>query len=453
MPTIRGFVEALEIGRAGQASAFLLHGDGSRAGYTIADLDADPERFNERLSQLGLLRDAMDRAEPVELEFEGGGNTTGGAAGGGSIVRVRRLTRDALERPRQTARASGQVVGLAIGIESRPDAPEPSDWAVLALMVGGAVEKFTIQMQTPERGTADVMVEMAQAAQAGGGTLTLDYDTERRIVIAMEAGGGAGGLDGGDADAFDGFVEEIARLPGADLMLVTMTTAPAFVGDGNVVPLAPFTPAERNLLVLRGSPEYALFEAGLRDLLRMRVIASRIGRDDPKEDPNDPPKDDGPRVGAVRSNFTGAAGSIAAVADRDFALVRGAQLMAPLCSAARPVWIQVNRHALDVGPDAECLEGLPTSDLTPKTMRAMNLPYRAEWLGTGCFNHGVYRFQFDLAVAFAVFVDGEALCVHTDEKSGTEFAHACLEGEHSVQVILEGWTCQMEFGMDVYRIR
>jgi hypothetical protein len=127
--------------------------------------------------------------------------------------------------------------------------------------------------------------------------------------------------------------------------------------------------------------------------------------------------------------------------------------MAPLCSAARPVWIQVNRQALDVGPDAECLEGLPTSDLSPRTMRSMNLPYRAEWLGTGCFNHGVYRFQFDLEVGFAVFVDGEPLCVHSDEKSGMEFAHACLDGEHSVQVILEGWTCQQEFRMDVYRIR
>ncbi len=452
MPTMRGFVEALEIGRAGQASAFLLHGDGSRAGYTIADLDADPERFNERLSQLGLLRDAMDRAEPVELEFDGQ-STTAGA--GGAITRVRRLTRDALERPRETARASGQVVGLALGIEQRPDAPEPSDRAVVALMVGGSVERFTIALQTPERGTADAMVEMAQAAQAAGGTLTIDYAVETRTVTAMEAGTGSGGLDGAEADAFDGFVEEIARLPGADLMLITMTTAPPFQGAGNVVPLSPFTPTERHLLVLRGSPEYALFEAGLRDLLRMRVIATGIGRDDGNDDPADNNPDQPAPVG-IRS-FTGSAANIASTASntagRDIALVRGAQLMAPLCSAARPVWIQVNRHALDVGPDAECLEGLPTSDLSPRTMRSMNLPYRAEWLGTGCFNHGVYRFQFELAVAFTLFVDGEPLCIHTDEKTGTEFAHACLEGEHSVQVILEDWTCQQEFGMDVYRIR
>ena len=31
-------------------------------------IDGDPERFNERLSKLAVLRDAMNRAEPVEIE-------------------------------------------------------------------------------------------------------------------------------------------------------------------------------------------------------------------------------------------------------------------------------------------------------------------------------------------------------------------------------------------------
>jgi hypothetical protein len=477
MPTIRGFVEALEIGRAGQATAFLLHGDGSRASYTIADLDADPERFNERLSQLGLFRDAMDRAEPVEVEFDG--NTSGG----GAVARVRRLTRDALDRPRETLRASGQVIGLAIGIEARPDAPEPSDWATVALLVGSVVQSFKIQMQTPERTTATAMVEVARAAQAAGGAITVDYDAKDRIVTALEAGGSGKGGEGDSADEFDCFVEEIAHGPGIDMMQIAVTTAPPFAaGDGNVVELAAFTPGLRTLLVLRGSPEYALFEAGLRDKLRMRVASLATGDHDVKDNtgvrpqvaagntpPQPPPPVAAPAAAApsdaVRANDVsdnpnvidvrkgaGEIGGMRRMKARS-ELVRGGHLLAPLCSAARPVWIQINRHALDVGPEGDCLDGLPTSDLSPKSMREINLPYRAEWCGIACCNHGVYRFQFDLNVSFNVFVDGEELCIHTDEKGETRFAHACLDGEHKICVVLEDWTCRQKFGMDVYRIR
>ena len=83
----------------------------------------------------------------------------------------------------------------------------------------------------------------------------------------------------------------------------------------------------------------------------------------------------------------------------------------------------------------------------------MNLPYRAEWLGLGCFNHGVYRFQLSLDVEFILFVDDQPVCIHRDEETGVDFGHACLEGEHRVKVILEGWSCQKEFKMDVYRLR
>ena len=438
MPTIRGFVEALEIGRAGLASVFLLHADGSRATYTIADLDADPERFNERLSALGLLRDAMDRAEPVELEFEGRDGS------GGSIIRVRRLTRDMLERPKETQRASGQVIGLAIGIEAHPELPEPSDWAVLALMVDGNAERFIVPVQTPERTTSRSMIDLAQAAQQSGSALTVDYEPKRRLIVAMEIGAGGGrGAGGRELEEFDAFVERIAHAPDLGMMVVAVTTAPPFgPGEGNVVPLAPFTPAAVQLLVLRGSPEYALFEAALRDLLRVRVRA--FG---PPDRPDD---NDGDGTGA-----TIAAGKVvhAGAGQMQPLLVQSAEVLAALCSAARPVWIQVNRRSLDVGPDAECLEGVPTSDLSPRTMRDMHLPYRAEWRGIACCNHGVYRFQFELDVPFTVTVDDEELCLHADPDGEHLFAHACLHGEHQVCVTLDDWTCDQKFVMDVYRIR
>ncbi len=453
MSTQRGFVEALEIGRGGLASAFLLHGDGSRATYMIADLDADPERFNERLSQLGLLRDAMDRAEPVEVEFDGDGR---------AITRVRRLTRDALEPPRETDRVSGLVVGIKVEIINRPDAPEPTDRATLVLLVGSAIQRYAIQMQTPERSTAETMVEIARNAQATGESVTIDFDAKQRTVLAIECGR-AGDIvsDNAGDDRFAGFVESIGHTPATDMMMISMVTAPSFSADGNYVELTPFTPVGRSLLVVRGAPEYALFEAALRDGLRMGVLA--IGRKDQAVEPEI--QADKPAAGVAKGQPagtpTGGSRSAIQVSLLDGAdgksvgaeLVRGATLLAPLCSASRPVWIQVDRRALDVGPDADCAEGLPTNDLRPRTLREIDLPYRAVWRGIGCFNHGVYRFELAPGTEFAIFVDDEALCIHSDEETGTRFAHACLHGEHEVRIELDGWSCRKRFNMDVYRIR
>src|ERR1700754_1846590 len=116
MPTIRGFVERLEIGRAGLVTASLSHDDGTQADYTIHDLDADPERFNERLSKLGILRDAMTRAEPVEIEY---GQGQGEGEGGNEIQRVVRITRDMLAANAETQRVAVFVVGVSVLADNR----------------------------------------------------------------------------------------------------------------------------------------------------------------------------------------------------------------------------------------------------------------------------------------------------------------------------------------------
>ena len=135
-------------------------------------------------------------------------------------------------------------------------------------------------------------------------------------------------------------------------------------------------------------------------------------------------------------------------------LVLGVELLAPLASASRPVWIDISRESLDYGPDYILkTRGLPSSDLKPRSLRDLRIPYPAAWHGIGCFNEGVYRFQFNLPVEFRVVVDGEELCVHETEIEPVTVAHACLEGEHHVVVELQEWTCDYTFDMDVYRLR
>jgi hypothetical protein len=451
MPTIRGFVERLEVGRAGLVTASLCQDDGTRADYSIHDLDADPERFNERLSKLGVLRDAMTRAEPVEIETAGDQDTTpaGGDGAPNEIVRVVRITRDALAASAQTQAIPGYIVGVALLADNRTgQRAEWGDRATVATMSDdGTTGSWILEMQMPERAAAVAMLDTIRGAQAGGQPLTLTVDTKSQRIVGVDTGNGGLVLGGGDGETVDGFVESVALAPGlagsGNLACVRITTAPPFGGSGNVVELVPFEPVLRAFLVVQGALEYELFVDALRDKLRVRVMGGpTVGRQQGSPTPP-PPAGMSTRAGTG----DGAAKDPAAQ------LVRGVQMLAPLCSASRPVWIQIARQSLDVGPDRRCTDGLPTSDLTPMGLRDLHIPYTAEWTGCGCFNHGVYRLQFDLVVEFEVYVDDERVCLHASDDGKTQFAHACLCGEHCVKVVLQGWTCDAVFRMDIYRIR
>jgi len=481
MPTIRGFVERLEVGRAGLAIAALLHDDGSRADYLLPDLDADPERFNERLSKLGLLRDAMSRSEPVEIEYSTASETSGGRM----IDRIVRISRDMLAANGETMRLSVFVVGIALLADNRSGArAEWGDTASIVTMTSaGAVGTYVLDLQLPERAVAAAMLQVLRDAQASGQPVSLVGDAKTRRIVGVETGGGDVSLQGGDGGEIDGFVETIVVAPGlapmGNLAMVQVTTAPPFAASGNVVPLVGFTPALRNLLVVQGSAEYDLFVAGLRDKLRMRVaLGAAVGDkgvdDGDHQKPADPRfeiKTRAPlnRAFMASTNGATAAAPAAAAAEKDNAgssagrsasgaasmyLVRATQLVASLASASRPVWIRIARQSLDQGPDGvACTDGLPSSDLTPQGLRDLRLPYTAEWKGWGCFNHGVYRLQFELGVEFEAFIDGKPLCLHASEDGKLKFAHACLHDEHEVCVVLNRWTCSQVFRMDVYRIR
>lgn len=457
MPTIRGFVERLEVGRAGLALASVLQDDGSRADYQLADLDADPERFNERLSKLGLLRDAMSSAEPVEIDY------TGGDGGSRSIDRICRITRDALAANGPTDSVSIYVVGISLLADNRTGASaEASDTATVVTMTdSGATSSYVLDLQLPERAVAAALLQMLRDAQADGEPVTLLVDSKRQRIVGVQAGGAGTALQAGDGGTVDGFVESITVAPGmtpmSNLAIVAFTTAPPFGPSGNVVSLVPFTPALEQLLVVQGSGEYDLFVAGLRDKLRMRVMlgATVGGGQSTRPNGNTPakPKDAAPTPSAPDRASAAAAAGGGSAAD-PMTLVRGTQLVAALASASRPVWIRISRQSLDVGPEGvPCVDGLPTNDLSPQTLRDMRLPYTAEWLGWGCFNHGVYRLQFELGVEFEVFIDGKVLCLHASDDGKVRFAHACLHDEHEVRVVLRCWTCTQTFQMDIYRIR
>ena len=441
MANIRGFVQRIDIGRAGLVVVTLLHEDGSTANYRIPDLDADPERFNERLSKLGVLRDAMTRAEPVEIEF-----TQDDAAGARLIERVVRITRDTLDLPTPVHSVEGLVVGVSVFGENRAGSNgEKPDIAEVSLIVADETSKrLYIDLQIPERGVAAAQLDIVREAQHLGRPLRFSFQPESGRITGVSTLASAGPFK--DPLIADGFVEAISHVESAALSgdigiaVVRFITAPAFGGAGNYVPLEVHAPLVLSLYVFKGSPDYALIEAGLRDGLRMRVAIARLGLRDDRGD-------------SANRSVNRAPLDVDDDGDAGGGVLLGAELLAPLASASRPVWIKISRRTLDHGPDGfACTEGVPSSDLAPSGLRDLRLPYPAAWVGVGCFNHGVYRFQLALGVEFEILVDDEPLCIH-DGKEGVKFAHACLGGEHEVHVKVQGWTCDHQFVMDVYRIR
>ena len=279
MPTVRGFVERLEVGRAGLVTLTLLQDDGSHQDYRIPDLDADPERFNEYLSKLALLRDAMDRAEPVEVEYDDKEGATRG------LVRVARITRDQLAGPGKTQRVTVSVVGAVIGtaVGAGPHMESADLATIIGMAADGSVQRYVLDMQIPERAVAQAQLAALLRAQEAGATVSLEVTAESLRIVAVGVGdtdeqGSASALD-----TVDGFVESIAHSPFATSFSgtaqVMLTSAPPFNGAGNMVPLEPFTPQPVALLVAAGSAEYKLFVLALADKLLVRVMLAAAARD------------------------------------------------------------------------------------------------------------------------------------------------------------------------------
>ena len=484
MASVRGFVQKIEAGRAGLVSVTLIHADGSTGVYVVRDIDGDPERFNERLTKIGILRDAMNRAEPVFIEHTSSDS-------GEEIQTAARISRDELDPPGELQQVAGLVVDVAVHTENAVNGDaEKHDLARIELVTTGLdVVVLILDMQVPERQVTVQQLEMIRDAQTRGRLVrfvihqeTLSGNEGKMIgaigrIYAVAVDNNPNAFGDRRAQQIDGFVESLSLihtpLKGAagsfSFAHVRFTTAPPFTGPGNTIGLTPFTPITIDLFVPKGSLSYELFEAGLRDNLRMRVSAVLIQEEGEPGDTGDISHigDTGsmipyeassgssqPLMKTLMSLSTGMAHTVDEPEMSTVGLAFAAELLAHLASASRPVWITIARESLDHGPDGfACTDGVPSSDLAPQSLRDLRIPYPAVWHGLGCFNPGVYRFQLQLPGSYTVLVDNEELCLHDSEVEGIKFAHACLAGDHEVIIKLDAWVCDDEFIMDIYQIR
>lgn len=437
MAVSQGFVQKIEVNRGGQVTATLILTDGTSAAYTIQDLDADPERFNERLSKLALLRDAMNRAEPVEIEHDTVNNSQ-------EIERIVRITRDDIALTTALTEIDAIVISVQVTAQTLIAAGLDSpDTATVTLLTSTfSTQTCVLNLQTPERLVAKAQLDILLSAQANGDTVQLMVQSSDNTITAVAIGGSDAAFSRGSTTTVGGFVETLGLIGSAstsDFATVTFTTAPDFTGPGNTVAATAFTPQLLTLLVPKASPAYDLLEVGLRDNLRMRVrYASQ-----PTGDGNTPVAGTAPSV-----NATSVGTNVPPM------IILAAELTARLASASRPVWIAISRESLDSGPDGcGCIDGVPSSDLSVKTLRDLRIPYTAIWKGLGCFNRGVYRFQINQPSGVKLVVCHEKRCIFQSDDKTTSFAYACIHGDCEVIVELEDWTCDKDFQMDVYRIR
>jgi hypothetical protein len=372
----------------------------------------------------------MNRAEPVEIEHDKG-------EAGEEITRAARISRDALDPPTSLDEVSGLVLQVMVtsqnALSGDGEAHDVASVSVLGL--DGSVHRLRLDLQAPERLVATAQLDVVRAAQTQGEmcSFVVSGGEEGAVgpdIVSVRVGAGADGDgDGSRGQVVSAFVESLGLVPtpggGAGLAAFAVTratTTPEFTGPGGTVDPAVFEPELLDLYVAPGSLTYALVEAGLRDNVRMRLsfVPLAPGQDDQK----------------VQA-----------------ALLVAAELLAPLASASRPVWVSIDRTMLDRGPDADCVPGLPSSDLKVQTLRDLRIPYPARWCGHGCFNHGVYRFQLTAPAGSTLQVNERAVCLYDTGTPGVCAGYACIEGDQVVTVEIPAYTCDTEFDLDVYRIR
>lgn len=457
MTTTRGFVERIEAGRGGLVKVTVVN-DSLRTAYTISDIDGDPERFNERLTKIALMRDAMNRAEPVEIETEGQN---------AEIERAARITRDELLTGSPLTLVGGLVLRVAVESRNANDGEGEAHDQALVSLIGddGQVRSLRLDLQAPERLVAAEQLQVLRDAQAAGGMvqcLAADSDGGDPLIVTVWVGESSSGRGQDDTSTIvSGFVETLGIIlpagatgPGGSLALTRITTSPELTGIGGSVDPAPFDPQQLAMFVARGSVSYALLEAALRKNVRVSVRSLTIDRD--KSDNAGIEVHGGKEVhdvAAAAPAYVEIGDGQQLVSETVTALVLGVEMDAPLASASRPVWVHIDREMLDRGPAADCVPGLPSTSLVPRTLRDLRIPYPAEWVGHGCFNHGVYRFQLTAPAGSTIVVDDKALCLYAAGEGGQLAGYACLEGDHCVRVLIPEYMCDTEFDLDAYRVR
>jgi hypothetical protein len=455
MPTIKGFVFSLQVRSDGWVEVEILspHAGNARRTCFLQGLDGAPGQTNRRLSQTGLLRDAMARSLPVEIETRNDGEF------GEVIEDVSVLPRASLAGRAPTQRVVGIVIGLGVvevgpGSSASPYLDPPDLGSVTLLADDGSVLQALLDLQRPDPLMARQSLALLTQAQRTRrpvaltlGLRSVGAGKEEPRQVAAGVGRGVPAVLAVEYEAVPvaelsetyAFIERLTQRheswqPNEATALsqvhVQYTSAPAQTPEGDVSDNGGFAPVSGVAWVHGDSPMLASLNQALRERLMVRLGL--------QEDQ-----------------------------------VHEVVLVAPMGSAARPVWVEMRKRLLPTGAGPLC-DNVPTVQ-GPGAGAFADLPLSVSWVGHGYFAPGLWRFVIVMAAQARLTIDCKAPCVDEpdprcggtpppaeappcctpragDERQRVQH-HAYLGGMHRVEVMLTGHACHAPFELRAYRIR
>jgi hypothetical protein len=481
MAIYRGFVQSLQVRDDGWAEFVVqaVHSGNATQTFFISDLDGDITTAHKRLAHLSLVRDAIARVLPVEVEFrfdERQGNL---------VEDLTIYPRPSFDGRFPSRTVTGTVIGILIsergplsGASPYRDAADTA--AITILKDSGSLEQVMLDLQRPDVMTAHAMLGLLREAYrtrrpvsvvvsaelrgregvAGtrGGTFGGDFQGNMNDIDVSVAATDSGGMPPGGPlgyiqacqwvsvedetlDYLYAFIERLGQryesydateAPALSHVRVLYTTAPGQTPEGDVSDNGTFTPQTAEAWVHGDSPLLVRLEAALRDRLQVKLGL------------------EGNKVHEV-------------------------EMVGHLGSAARPIWIRIERSVLPLEETGAMCENQPTIQ-NPTASDFNEMPFSVSWRGHAYFNEGIWRFVIRAAGESQLLIDGESPCCSSSSKAGLEgnfaliasfeqerpgeqirgrsnLCHVYLNGMHRVELILTGRTCSQPFQFQAYRIR
>ncbi len=446
MATFRGLVNTLQIRDDGWVEVIIqaVHSGNTTETFYIKNLDGDITIAHKRLGQLSLLRDAITRILPVEVDYEVDKEQ------GNLISEITIHPRPSIDGRGAHNTVNGVVIGVSIKelgpLSGSYPYKDAADLAGITLLQDdGTVLYLLLDLQREETLTMHAMLSLLQTA----------HKTRRPVAILVSAAVienrddrvANRTLNTPSASAYptSGYIEAcqwvtvpeetldyhyafIERLgqryesfdtsdaPAISHLKVVYTTAPGQTPEGDISDNSTFQPITQIAWLPSDSPLFHLLKTGLKKRLQVKL-------------------------GLLQDQ------------------VHEVEVMGHIGSAARPIWICINQSAMKKNSEGHC-DNTPTIQ-TPTNTTLNQIKINLYWKAQGYFNEGIWRFQVNSEASYELTVDGKLPCCGQiieqccccEEAQANALKHFYLKGLHHVELVLHDQSALQPFAFVVYRIR